>query len=184
MAKTKAPLYFIALVPDNELENEIRRLKEEIKEKYNSEKALRLPAHITLQIPFKMDGENEGALTEALQEIADKANALKLQLSGFGNFSGRVIYVNVSNPSPVLQLHKNIQEVLASTIYMEDREKSLDIHPHITIATRDLSRKEFKNAWPEYKKREFSASFVAENLTLFKHNGKTWDVLKEFALGG
>ncbi|MDT0686153.1 2'-5' RNA ligase family protein [Autumnicola psychrophila] len=182
MAKTKAPLYFIALVPDDELENQIRKLKEEVKEKYNSEKALRLPAHITLQIPFKMDEKNEDVVIEALQEVAVKADALKLQLSGFGNFSGRVIYVNVSNPSPVLQLHKNIQEILASTIRMEDREKSSDIHPHITIATRDLSRKEFKNAWPEYKKRDFNASFMTENLTLFKHNGKTWDVLKEFAL--
>ena len=178
MAKNKAPLYFIALVPDEELEKQIRQLKEEVKEKYNSEKALRLPAHITLQIPFNMNHEHEGVVTEALQKVADKADALKLQLSGFGNFSGRVIYIDVANPAPVVQLHKEIRKALSSVIHVE--EKNSEIHPHITIATRDLSRKEFQKAWPEFKQRNFNASFVANSFTLFKHNGKSWDVLKKF----
>ncbi|MDT0688395.1 2'-5' RNA ligase family protein [Salegentibacter sp. F188] len=182
MTKNKAPLYFIALVPDAELEKQVRELKEEIKEKYNSEKALRLPAHITLQIPFNMNEENEDVLTEALQQVANKADAQKLQLSGFGNFSGRVIYIDVSNPGPVVELHKKVQEALSAIIHI-DKKKS-EIHPHITIATRDLSRKEFQKAWPEFKERMFKASFVANSFTLFKHNGKTWDVLKKFSLDG
>ncbi|MDT0650851.1 2'-5' RNA ligase family protein [Autumnicola edwardsiae] len=180
MAKNKAPLYFIALIPDDDLEAQVRSLKEEIKEKYNSEKALKLPAHVTLQIPFNMDQENEGPVTEALQEVANTESAFNLQLSGFGNFSGRVIYINVSNPGPAVQLHKEIRKALSSVIHLE--EENSDIHLHITIATRDLSRKEFKKAWSEYKQRDFKASFVAKSFILFKHNGKTWGALKEFHL--
>ena len=46
-------LYFIAVLPSEEIHEEITVLKHEIAEKYESKHALRSPPHITLHMPFK-----------------------------------------------------------------------------------------------------------------------------------
>ncbi|MDT0642910.1 2'-5' RNA ligase family protein [Zunongwangia sp. F363] len=176
----KSHLYFVAIVPDAQLEEKIRNLKLEIKEKYNSAKALKLPAHVTLQIPFKIKEEDEASLLEALQKITDNKKAFKVQLSGFGRFSTRTIFINVTNPEPVALLHEKIQEVLEESFGLGEREKIRNIHPHITIATRDLNRLNFQKAWPQFEKRNFQDTFNAEGFVLFKHNGRNWEILQKF----
>jgi 2'-5' RNA ligase len=59
-----------------------------------------------------------------------------------------------------------------------------DIHPHITIATRDLTPAAFDEVWPEIKGEEFRASFNVNSIFLLKHNGRDWDVYDEFPFGG
>lgn len=46
-------LYFIALVLPSPLYEEVTRLKEYFRDRYNSKAALRSPPHITLHMPFK-----------------------------------------------------------------------------------------------------------------------------------
>ena len=46
-------LYFIALIPGKELKEKVRAVKERMKADYNAGHALKSPAHITLQMPFK-----------------------------------------------------------------------------------------------------------------------------------
>ena len=50
-------------------------------------------------------------------------------------------------------------------------------HPHITIATRDLFKKSYYEAWDYFSKKEFTASWMAEGISLMKHNKKNWDVI-------
>ena len=50
-------------------------------------------------------------------------------------------------------------------------------HPHITIATRDLHKKDFHDAWPMFEKEKFNAEWEANGLSLLRHNRTNWDVI-------
>ena len=178
MANSKA-LYFAALLPPPKLKEEIRQLKLEIKEKVGASHALKLPAHITLLPPFKMESHGENNLFETLESVSSETPFFEVELDGFGSFGQRVIFLNVINPERVTLLHRKL---LQSTQTITGANPEGSFHPHVTLATRDLGPRDFKTVWQEYKGRTYSSNFTATAITLFKHNGKTWDILKEFPL--
>lgn len=169
-------LYFIALIPPDDLEKQIREYKKEIKEKFDAKHALKLPAHITLQQPFWLPESRENELIKGLENLAGRQSSFPIVLEGFGCFSPRVIFVKVQEHEPVLALQKSLLEELGDIV---PSDKKSIIHPHMTIASRDLKKEEFKAAWGEFKHRKFKAEFSARNIFLLKHNGKSWDILRE-----
>ena len=173
-------LYFIALIPPEGLSAKIRALKLEIAEKYGVKHALKLPAHITLQIPFRIPDENESGLLELLHDFAAKQHRFSIKISGFGKFSRRVIFVDVDTKQPVIELWERLQKLLSTNLDLKDHEKTSTIHPHFTLASRDLDYRVFPIAWADFKDREFKDSFQAKSISLLKHNGKSWDIFKEF----
>ena len=52
-------------------------------------------------------------------------------------------------------------------------------HPHITIATRDLTKAQFLEAWPGFEHRPLEAEWTASHISLLRHNGQTWNVVRE-----
>jgi 2'-5' RNA ligase len=55
----------------------------------------------------------------------------------------------------------------------------------MTVAFRDLTRQNFKAAWPEFENRQLHFEFIADKLTLLIHDGRRWNIKSEFAfLGG
>ena len=172
-------LYFIAILPPGPLRDEVRVLKEEIEKKYNSRRALRLPAHITLHPPFKMDIRLLPRLLEDLTKFANAQSSFEICLSGFGAFPPKVIYIKVANPGAVEKLHTKLCKILQKNI-LPNEESLRSFRPHITLATRDLSRSTFPEAWKDFQNRSFSAFFEANAIVLFQHNGKNWNILNEF----
>lgn len=175
-------LYFIAIFPDEDLRERIGNFKKEIKEKYRSKHSLKLPAHITLQPPFKASEEEEQDLLKALESFAKEQEQFSVVLNGFDSFPPRVIFVKVQNPQSVVRFHNQLQKELRGIIAPEYIDSS-PIHPHITIATRDLSKKAYKSAWNEYKDQEFETSFDVHSIVLLKHDGKTWQDCRELSFG-
>lgn len=176
------PLCFIALVPPEALKEKVRSLKEEIHRKYGAKRALRLPAHITLQPPFKMESSRLPLLHNTIREFALARHAFPLKLEGFGAFPPRVIYIDVVDPGPLKSLQNELLKVLQKDLLT--REENLrEFYPHITLATRDIPRNRFKAVWEDFRNREFDETFIAEGIYLFQHNGKTWDISTEFTFG-
>lgn len=176
------PLYFIALLPDERLLEEITQIKKEIRTRFGPNHALKLPPHITLQIPFNMPQDREPILEENLQNFSRNEEKFEIRLDGFGAFKPRVIYIKIQQPEALVQLHERLQEMLMHSIGLSEREQVENLHPHVTLATRDVKKEVFKEMWSEFRNREFSAAFKAEELYVFKHNGKTWDIWQKFAL--
>lgn len=173
-------LYFIALIPHIALREQVKALKEEIKERFNAAKALRSPAHITLQMPFKSRKQDEPYLIDTLQEFATYQKKFIVKLSGFDCFSPKVIFIKVSDHEPIISVHTQLRKVLSDKMEFKENVLTQNIHPHMTIATRDLSVEAFGKAWGEFEKREFEASFLTKSLFLLKHNGKFWEIYREF----
>ncbi|MFP4340295.1 MAG: 2'-5' RNA ligase family protein [Cyclobacteriaceae bacterium] len=177
-------LYFIGVCPPPDISMEIEMLKQEMKLQFGPKHALKSPPHITLQMPFKRAGSFEFVIKDKLNSFASDHEPFKLQLDGFDRFSDRVIFIKVKNSEPLASLYRELQSLLLHDLAFEKQELNARFHPHITIATRDLSKLTFKQAWPAFMNRKFNASFLADRLVLFKHAGKHWEVLEEYKLLG
>jgi len=173
-------LYFIALVPQHGLREQVKAFKKEIEARYQAKHALKLPAHITLKMPFNIRKEEEPLLIKSLQELADRIPLFDVELSGFDYFKSGVIFVKCADHDPIIEVHNKLEQVFARKLGVKKNEDPSRFYPHMTIASRDLSAEFFPKARAEFKNREFHASFEAESFFLFKHNGKTWDVHRKF----
>src|SRR5680860_1132466 len=173
-------LYFIALIPHHGLREQIKVFKKEIEARFKAKHALKLPAHITLKIPFNIKKDEEPLLLKSLQELAGRITVFNVELSGFDCFKSGVIFVKCPGHEPIIEVHNKLEITFAQKFGLTKNEGPSRFYPHITIANRDLSVEVFRETCAEFKNREFHASFDAESFFLFKHNGKTWDVYRKF----
>lgn len=176
-------LYFIAIIPYSELRERIRKVKERMKAEYGAGHALKSPAHITLQMPFKRSPEDETSISGALRRFVTGEQYFTVDLDGFGAFAPRVIFIKIPEPEAVRALHSRLKQVLMTELHFSPAEIMKDVQPHITVATRDLAKEAFSEAWPELQNEEFKASFDVQSIFLLKHNGRNWDILEEFPFG-
>jgi len=176
-------LYFIAIIPHRELREEIRKIKERMKSEHGAGHALKSPAHITLQMPFKRSSEDETFISETLRRFVTGEKCFTVDLDGFGAFAPKVIFIKISKPEPVMVLYSRLKEALMTELHFSPAEIMKDVQPHITVATRDLTKEAFNEAWTKFPKEEFKASFDVHSVFLLKHNGRNWDILEEFPFG-
>lgn len=173
---------FIALLPPKEIQVQVKKLKEEIKRKYHCENALKLPAHITLQPPFFVKDEQLIKLYKVLDKFSKDAKMFTLEAVGFGAFPPRVIFINVSNSHSLTNLHTGLYKVTAPFVPHKSIMSNENFHPHITLASRDLSQKTFHLIWNDYSSKEFNAEFLITSFFLLRHNGTSWDIHQKFKI--
>lgn len=182
-SEEKLKQYFIALIPPAPIYGESVQLKSYFKEKYNSKASLNSPPHITLHMPFRWKEKKEEELVHKLQRLTKHYDPIKVCLDNFGAFSPRVIFINVVTDELLHQLQKGIQKFCKRELNLFNANyKEQPFHPHLTLAFRDLKKPNFKVAWEEFSQREYKAEFIADKIALLKHNGKIWEVFKEFTL--
>ena len=180
MDKSKSR-YFIALLPPKDIRTHVNEIKQYFADHYGSRAAFKSPPHITLQPPFEWLTEEVPVLEACLTEFASERPSVPITLSGFAAFVPRVIYVNVIKTPALLTLQAGLMTHLETTLGISDpKSKQRPYAPHMTVAFRDLSRQNFKAAWPEFQDRELHFEFTAGNLTLLIHDGKQWNINAEF----
>ena len=176
------PLYFIALMPPEDIRKEVENFKKEIKLKFNVKHALKLPAHLTIKIPFRIPELRETLLVEKLEKFSNELKPINMELDGFGRFDKKVIFIKIREHEQIIEIHKKLQVLIGEITDLKKHEIASKIHPHLTIATRDLSRTQFPKVWTEFEQRDYKAGFKASQIYLLKHNGKTWDIFRKFQL--
>ncbi|MGY5850173.1 2'-5' RNA ligase family protein [Salegentibacter sp. F14] len=174
-------LYFIAIVPSPPLSRRIRELKLELAEKYKTKHALKLPAHLTLAIPFRISSTREEKLQHTLEHFAGKQETFTIEASGFDRFSQKVLFINITENPVLFELRKQLHKCLERDLGLKRNLKEHHFHPHITLATRDLNKVNFEEAWKALKDRRFQDSFAAKSLVLFRHTGSLWESIGEFS---
>lgn len=179
--KSSERLFFIALLPPVEIQNEVTEIKQYFAENYGSRHALKSPPHVTLQPPFKWSTEKVDFLEECLTEFSRTYYPIPIILSGFGAFPPRVIYVNVIKTPELLGIQKALMSHLEITLNLVDEvSKRRPFSPHMTVAFKDLTRKNFRTAWPEFEQKSLEYKFTVPRLTLLVHNGQRWNIKAEF----
>jgi 2'-5' RNA ligase len=169
-------MYFMAVVLPPELDAKILPYKKWMAEKYNCKVGLKSPAHITIISPFWMEEEKEVRLQNDILQIATLTFSFNLSTDNFSSFKPRTLFVAVKENEPLNELRKKSGAYFNSQDY-KIKNDNRPFHPHITIATRDLHKRDFAEAWLHLENKKFEEEFEATGLSLLKHNGTNWDVV-------
>jgi 2'-5' RNA ligase len=170
-------MYFIALVAPEEIKQQVLKWKLWMKERYGCEVALKSPAHITLVPPFWMKPELENNLGDSLITISSTQTSFILQLNNFSSFKPKVIFIDVVPNEPLIKLKNGLFQFLLNEDKYPLEKDDRPFLPHVTIATRDLHKKAFNEAWEHFKEKRYEAQWPAQGVSLLRHNKKNWDVI-------
>jgi len=182
-SEDKSKQYFIALIPPSPIYDDALAMKNHFKEQYNSKASLNSPPHITLHMPFRWKEQKETELIEGFKAFVKNFNPVKVCLDNFDAFPPKVIFINVVKSELLDHLQKSIQRFCKKELNLFNANyREQPFHPHVTLAFRDLKKPNFLKAWAEFRNKEYKAEFIADKIALLKHNGKIWEVFKEFNL--
>jgi 2'-5' RNA ligase len=170
--------FFVALVPPVEIQVYASDVIQELGQRYRTYTS-KAPPHITLQPPF-LWSEVTG-LENHLARFASHQSAVPIYLSGFGSFAPRVLYINVLRTTELLAMQAALSSYLETELGIVDlASKRRSFAPHVTVASRNLTRQTFRQAWAELQSRAVEWQFVADRLTLLIHDGHRWQIQAEF----
>jgi len=172
-------LYFIALIPQQKLLEEVIDIKRDML-RFNAEKALKVMPHITLKAPFQLEVREHIHLLSWFQNLFILNDPFYIQLKNFGCFPNPVspvIYINPVLNTSVYALQKEIIRSFKNSFPGNVHKVDLNFKPHMTIAYRDLSPEMFDIAWEEYKSKKFEAIFQVESFYLLQHDRKKWNII-------
>lgn len=175
-------MYFIAVVLPEDLDKKILEYKKWMADKYGNRVGLKSPSHITIIPPFWMEPGKEEELKKDIDSISTSHLKFVLCTDNFSAFKPRTIFIAVEENDSLNALKKTADHFFHNKDY-KIKAENRPFHPHITIATRDLHKKDFADAWPHFETKSFSEAFQANGLSLLKHNGSTWDVVYTSAFG-
>lgn len=175
----KIGLYFVALIPPDDIAEEVKAFKELAARRFHSRKALTSPAHITLQPPFKWPENRIGEITALLEQLTPTVTPFEQELRDFNCFKPRVVFVGVVLNDALKNLAARLQLTL-KPLLGEENIDARPYHPHMTVAFKDLKPCWFYQAWAYFSAQSYQRTFTADALCLLKHNGKEWEVILNF----
>lgn len=168
-------MYYLALVCPPDVDARVLAWKHWMQNRFGCRNALRSPAHITLVPPFWWTDERASELENAVRHFYSNTPPLHITLQGFSHFKSRVLFIDVL-PQPQLgKLRKQLEDHLLQELPGCIKPESRPFHPHVTIATRDLSPDAFRQAWKRLEKEPFEAQFETDTLTLLRLGSERWE---------
>ena len=170
-------MYFLAVVLPDELNTKILSLKKWVHQNWGCKVGLKSPAHITLLPPFWMDESLEDNLKSDITHLSRQIAPFEVATNNFSCFKPRTIFIEPVLTEPLKNLKKETDQFFKLHAQYGAKIDARPFHPHITIATRDLRKSAFAEAWPQLQNQTFEHTFTAASISLLRHNGHTWDVV-------
>jgi len=170
-------MYYIAIVAPEEINQQVLKWKNYFKENFGCSVALKSPAHITLIPPFWMKEDLENDLMNSIKEFSATKNKFEINLIGFGSFKPKVIFIDIVKSAMLNGLYQSLTDFIYTQNKFPIKKDDRPFHPHVTLATRDLYKKAFREAWEVFSKKKYEASWIVNGISLLRHNKKNWDVI-------
>lgn len=170
-------MYYIAIVAPEDINQEVLKWKNYFKDHFECTVALKSPAHITLIPPFWMEEYLEDELVNSIKSFSTTKNKLEITLKDFAAFKPKVIFVDVMKSEVLNHLYQSFTKYIFSENKFPINKDDHPFHPHVTLATRDLYKKAFKEAWEIFSKKKYEALWIVSGISLLRHNKKNWDVI-------
>lgn len=172
-------MYYVAVVCPPEIDEKVLQYKHWMRERFGCKAALKSPAHLTLIAPFWLEVELERTLKETTQQFQSALLPFDIRLNNFDHFSNRVLFVHTEANESLARLQfettKHFQLQFPAAVKTDNRP----FHPHVTIANRDMSPSAFLKAWERFSKEDYTASFIADGISLLKLQEGKWEVIEE-----
>ena len=171
-------LYFYALIPPEDIQADVTKVKLDFKKRFESVHSLKSPPHITLIPPFRYKLASEGKLIKALDDFASIEVAFKQKLHDFGFFPPRVIFINVDKSEDLKRLFHKFKKYMDAKLNISSLTRGgIRFTPHMTVAHRDLTKENFNKAKPQYENKHISFEFEVNEINLLRHDGKRWGII-------
>jgi len=179
MSKEKDLLLFIAVLPGDEIREEVTNFKKYALERFQSGRALKSPPHITLIPPFRWSPGRIEELKMALKYYAKSCSSFSLTLHGFNCFEPRVIFVDIEKDEELERLQSTLQDLLHSAFSIQN-DCAYGFNPHMTVAFKDLRKSVFPLAWKYFSNLDYMRVFKVKQLYLLQHDGRQWQIVDDF----
>jgi 2'-5' RNA ligase len=175
-------MYYVTLLCPIDIDEQVHEHKNYMRRTFGCDVASKSPSHVTLIAPFFMSDGKSRELVERLEEFESSVNEVSLTMDGYGHFENRVIFVDVHQSDSLTALQEQLEAYLKNNGFPFIKEAKKPFHPHVTIATRDLTPEHFDAAWPEFDGKEFNAAFTTNTMHLMKLVEDRWIHEKQFVL--
>lgn len=170
-------MYFLAIVLPPGLNEKVLVHKHFMHANYRCSVGLRSPAHITIVPPFWMDEANEKLLLDDVKSISCSITPFLIETNDFSAFKPRTIFIDVKPNRQLEELKQLSDQLFENNSTYNVKIDKRPSHFHITIATRDLHKKVFYEAWEHFANKHFREAWTAKGLSILKHNRIRWDVV-------
>jgi 2'-5' RNA ligase len=172
--------YMLVLNPHEELRNKITKVRNEFSETYKNSAALLSKPHIAL-VRFTQLEMMEERIVNRLKVVGMGFQPFKVALKDYGSFPSHTIFINVTTKIPV---HNLVGEIRSAQRLMkldnEHKPHFID-EPFIAIG-RKLVPWQYEKGWLEFSHRQFTGSFIADNMLLLKRRlgDRSWMIAQRF----
>ena len=177
-------MYFLAVLAPPEVNEKVLQWKHYMRDHFGCVVALRSPAHITLMPPFWMDEKLETELTIDISSFASRNLPFEIELENFDAFKPRVIFLHVNETRELNELKTELEGFLLSKEKYPIKKESRTFHPHVTIANRDLLKKDFSEAFNHFQRIEYKRAFAVDEIAIMKHLDGEWKAIQRLGLNG
>ncbi len=174
--------YLLILQPHEDLYNKMIDIKQSFAKEFDCAMAKYLKPHLTLLL-FKQYEMMEQKIVHRLQSIAMQQYPFSIELNGFGSFPSHTIYINVQTKNSVIDLVKELKQIQSLLKLDAENKPHFITEPHISVA-RKLLPWQYEKAWTAYQQKNFTASFIANQMILLRRNEqhKAYQVIGKFPL--
>jgi 2'-5' RNA ligase len=172
--------YMLVLNPHEELRNKIARVRSEFSETYKNSFALIGKPHIAL-VRFTQLEMMEDRIVNRLKVVGMGFQPFKVALKDYGSFPSHTIYINVTTKVPVHNLVREIREA-QRLMKLDNEHKPHFIDEPFIVIGRKLLPWQYEKGWLEFSHRQFTGSFIADNMLLLKRRlgDKSWQIAQRF----
>lgn len=178
---TGSSLYFVALIPEEEIEQELHQFKLDLYEKYQCKAALKSPAHITLIPPFSWANHQQDVLLKYFSAFTTDIHPLQVDINGFDRFRSQVFFANPVANDKLNQLQEDIYTYFQSLL-KDKMQYKYAFHPHITLANRDLKAEHMDEIVQSFEQKKYIKSVLFKSISLLMHNGTKWETASQIYL--
>lgn len=172
--------YMLVLNPHEDLRNKITRVRSEFSEKYKNSTGLISKPHIAL-VRFKQLEMMEERIINRLKVVGMGFKPFRVALKDYGSFPSHTIHINVTTKVPVNNLVGEIRSAQRLMKLDNDHKPHFIDEPFIVIG-RKLLPWQYEKGWLEFSHRQFTGSFIADNMLLLKRRlgDKSWQITQRF----
>jgi 2'-5' RNA ligase len=124
-----------------------------------------------------MNEELENDLINSIHEFSIAKTKFEITLKDFAAFKPKVIFVDVAKNEVLNGLYQSFADFIFSQNKCPIKKDDRPFHPHVTLATRDLYKKAFQEAWKVFSTKKYEALWIVSGISLLRHNKKNWDVI-------
>ena len=158
--------YLLLLKSNASVNEKVLQVKEEFSKKYKIVSRKYSNPYITL-VNFSQFKMMENRLIKRLNTIAMGYHRFTVSLKDYGSFPSHTVFINIESKQQI----KNLIKELATARQLMTMNKEKKAHfmddPNLTIA-RSLLPWQYEQSWNEYRRKHFSAHFVAESMVLLR----------------